>query len=240
MAKLEVHPLMRTIVEYPDADLPRLVYADWLDEQDDPKLAILAEAIRLEIERVSLPPGSPRFDELAARWHELFTRDRTALLPPLPKWAVASVTCERGLPQRLYCTLKRFAEGGARVLDFVPITAVHLAALPDHQAVDAGYAVPSFARPELRRVRKLSVMATLDAPAFVSLCESTAIANLRELEFDLRQLPNEAARVLVRSSERFSRLERLSINSTALVSRKSRTALLEAFGDRFRFKTHPT
>ena len=41
MAKLEPHPLMRTIVDNPDADLPRLVYADWLDERDDPRGAYL-------------------------------------------------------------------------------------------------------------------------------------------------------------------------------------------------------
>ena len=30
---------LNTIREHPDADLPRLVFADWLDENDDPARA---------------------------------------------------------------------------------------------------------------------------------------------------------------------------------------------------------
>jgi uncharacterized protein (TIGR02996 family) len=35
---------LRTIVDHPGADLPRLVYADWLDDRDDPRGPFLRAA----------------------------------------------------------------------------------------------------------------------------------------------------------------------------------------------------
>ena len=56
---------LRTIVENPDDDAPRLVYADWLDETEDPANAARAEFIRLQIRFEGLPADDPQRPRLA-------------------------------------------------------------------------------------------------------------------------------------------------------------------------------
>jgi uncharacterized protein (TIGR02996 family) len=58
---------LRAIAERPDDQGPRLVYADWLDEQADPR----AEWLRVEAELWTRPPGDPRRQELGRRGREL-------------------------------------------------------------------------------------------------------------------------------------------------------------------------
>jgi uncharacterized protein (TIGR02996 family) len=64
----EPDPFVRAILEKPDDDLPRLVYADWLDEHGD---AARAEFIRVQIELARLPKDDPRRPALQARSDEL-------------------------------------------------------------------------------------------------------------------------------------------------------------------------
>jgi uncharacterized protein (TIGR02996 family) len=45
--------LLADIIDNPDDDTPRLVYADWMEEKGDPARA---ELIRTQIERTRLPP----------------------------------------------------------------------------------------------------------------------------------------------------------------------------------------
>src|SRR4051794_40021842 len=56
--------LLGEILDHPDDDLPRLVYADWLDEHGDPGRA---EFIRVQIERARLPEDDPRRADLEDR-----------------------------------------------------------------------------------------------------------------------------------------------------------------------------
>ena len=55
---------LASIADRPDDDLPRLVYADWLDENGQPDRA---EFIRTQIELANLPPNDPRREVLMAR-----------------------------------------------------------------------------------------------------------------------------------------------------------------------------
>jgi uncharacterized protein (TIGR02996 family) len=59
---------LRAIAEHPDDDLPRLVYADWLDEHGDPARA---EFIRVQCELTRLVPDDGRRSELHVREREL-------------------------------------------------------------------------------------------------------------------------------------------------------------------------
>ena len=45
------------ILEHPDDDTPRLIFADWLDDHGEPDRA---ELIRLQVESAALPEGDPR------------------------------------------------------------------------------------------------------------------------------------------------------------------------------------
>ena len=76
--------LMRSILDAPDDDAPRLVYADWLEEHGE---AERAEFIRLQIEAERLPEGEPARLNLESRINGLLYRNRKAWLKGLPKWA---------------------------------------------------------------------------------------------------------------------------------------------------------
>jgi uncharacterized protein (TIGR02996 family) len=58
---------LRAILSDPAAPPPRLVYADWLDEQGD----VRGEFLRGEVELAGLPPGGLRHAALKARLREL-------------------------------------------------------------------------------------------------------------------------------------------------------------------------
>jgi uncharacterized protein (TIGR02996 family) len=57
--------LYRTILEQPDDDAPRLVWADWLEEHGD---ADRAAFVRLQCDWAALDPGDPRRDDVWRRW----------------------------------------------------------------------------------------------------------------------------------------------------------------------------
>src|SRR5262245_11845729 len=58
---------LQAIIEDPDDDGPRLVYADFLDERGDPQ----GEVIRLQCERATLAEDDPRVEALVKREQEL-------------------------------------------------------------------------------------------------------------------------------------------------------------------------
>jgi len=68
--------LLRAIVESPDDDAPRLVYADWLDERGE---SDRAEFIRLQC----AIHGSPMPD---AEWKALVARCEALLAANEPRW----------------------------------------------------------------------------------------------------------------------------------------------------------
>jgi uncharacterized protein (TIGR02996 family) len=61
--------LLTAIHADPEAEAPRLVYADWLEEHGD---VAQAELIRVDVELGHAPEGSPRWRELARRHCALF------------------------------------------------------------------------------------------------------------------------------------------------------------------------
>ena len=63
--------LLRAVIAAPDDDLPRLVYADWLDEHGDPDLA---EFIRVQCRLAATTPADPDWIDLRDRESELLCR----------------------------------------------------------------------------------------------------------------------------------------------------------------------
>jgi uncharacterized protein (TIGR02996 family) len=84
------------IIEHPDDDAPRLVYADWLEDNgDSPR----AEFIRVQCERARLPQEDDRHAELEAR-------ERRLVLKHADKWVSAELPLSwtefrRGFPEAL-------------------------------------------------------------------------------------------------------------------------------------------
>lgn len=72
---------IRTILEQPDADAPRLVYADWLEERGDP----LAELIRVQCSVTRLEIGHPRWESLRNRERQLLADHQALWLEPIQR-----------------------------------------------------------------------------------------------------------------------------------------------------------
>ena len=70
--------LLKAVLASPDDDLPRLVYADWLEENGDPARA---EFIRAQIELANLPDHDPRYRQLEDREHELLSEHEEVWFP---------------------------------------------------------------------------------------------------------------------------------------------------------------
>jgi len=65
--------LLAAVIAHPDEDTPRLMFADWLEENGQPERA---EFIRAQIEAARFPPGDPGAKALRARVVELIKQHR--------------------------------------------------------------------------------------------------------------------------------------------------------------------
>jgi len=80
---LTENAFLRAILADPDDDAPRLIYADWLDENGD---ADRAEFIRLQVQLARLSHSDPDWGPLSARSHELKQARYMEWLNQLPQF----------------------------------------------------------------------------------------------------------------------------------------------------------
>src|SRR5262245_14221810 len=107
--------LLAAIWDQPHEDTPRLVYADWLDEQGDPAKAARAEFIRMQCELARDPwDDSPRRTELSEREKELLKLHAKAWRKELPA-GVQKMAFRRG-----FVDPKRMRLPGAKFLQKKP------------------------------------------------------------------------------------------------------------------------
>src|SRR5438067_8376736 len=106
----------KAICAEPDEDTPRLVFADWLDEQGDPASAARAEFIRAQIELARLDPWTERAVDLKIREQVLLRDHRDKWLAEIPEWANAEeVRFERGFLYGLRCSIVVPMKNAARM-----------------------------------------------------------------------------------------------------------------------------
>src|SRR6516162_2062254 len=89
---------LQAIIESPDDDTPRLVFADWLDDHDQPQRA---EFIRVQIERARLSEDDAKQSELRERENSLLETCREAWLEPIPACMREFARFRRGFVERV-------------------------------------------------------------------------------------------------------------------------------------------
>src|SRR4051812_44909133 len=104
---------LRTILDRPLDDAPRLVFADWLAEHG---AAARAEFIRVQIELSHLPEDSPRRPELAARECDLLQRHERGWVAALGDW-VRDWKFARGLIEEVRVQAVDFVRSGALLFE---------------------------------------------------------------------------------------------------------------------------
>lgn len=91
-------PFLATILDRPAEDGPRLVYADWLEEQGD---ADRAAFIRVQVELARLGDDDPRRDRLTDRETALRERHGEIWRAEIPEWARTGCDFGRGFVEHV-------------------------------------------------------------------------------------------------------------------------------------------
>lgn len=144
---------LHDILAHPDDDAPRLIYADWLDERNDPR----GEFIRIQCALAQLNDDDPRRWPLELREQELLCEHETEWLPK----EVGNTSCifRRGFVEEISLYLEVFLDRANRLFEQAPICRLHLRGpgwirLPNtYRPLD-----PAASSPFLTRIRRLSLI----------------------------------------------------------------------------------
>lgn len=166
-------PFLATILDDPESDGPRMVYADWLEEHGDPR----GEFIRIQLELARIPPEDPQRDRLTGREQVLLSAHREQWQTEIPEWARPQCDFHRGFVNEVAVFTHWRRHFGPELSCLAPVERVML-----HHVRGT---LDEFA--EGPEVRRLSRLALLDARATHDdiwvLCQSaTACGSLRCLE----------------------------------------------------------
>src|SRR5436309_13148001 len=99
--------LLAAVLADPEDDLPRLVFADWLEETGHPANAARAAFVRAQVAAERLPPASAERAGLEARAAELFGAYGAGWNRQLPEWVSwqdTEVGYRRGFVEELSTT----------------------------------------------------------------------------------------------------------------------------------------
>jgi uncharacterized protein (TIGR02996 family) len=176
--------LLAAIRAHPDEDTPRLVYADWLDEQGGESNRERAEYIRLEIEFARAFPErrwSKAKDEARRRARQLFAKHYRDWFPELYgkknilRGGRAYLDAARGFPYRLLCESQKLLDVGERLMQLAPITEVEFRDFADWHLTRL---VKS---PWVAGFRDLNLSGYSDAPNWAPLADCPYFTELTEL-----------------------------------------------------------
>jgi uncharacterized protein (TIGR02996 family) len=194
-------PFLKTILDDPAADAPRLVYADWLEEQGD----VRAEFIRLQVERSHLPENDRRIESYTDRETALLNAHRDEWESELPVWARAGCDFVRGFVEHVHIWKRWEAVYGPLLAAAAPVIKLTL-----HEVAGA---IGDFAAgPWLRHLSELEfVDSNMGPDELKDLCDSeTAFVGLRSLQFMDMHLMDTGGFLLSRCP-RLSRLQQLEL-----------------------------
>jgi uncharacterized protein (TIGR02996 family) len=235
--------LFQEVLDRPDDDVPRLVYADWLDDHGD---AERADFIRTQCALARLPEGAPGRVELARREAELLHAHGLRWAEPLRPLA-SEVAFERGFVD--FVSIEEMWQPGGlarlpELFRLAPVRALHLEcdeevaagllAVPDEVArlryLDL-FDLEGVAAQDLRRLLTTPCLANLttlfidneftdDFPqrALAAVGRSPALSRLKELGLAIGTTPGDLDGEVVRAVARspYLRLEKLYLVYPAL------------------------
>ena len=142
---------LRAVLADPADDAPRLIYADWLDEQGDPR----GEFMRVQCRLAELPPGHEAVGDLRRREQELLDSYEPAwrsALPPL----LRNEFFVRGFVESAHLSVREFLGHAGELLGSAPIRHVHLRPL-GWSPSRAGDIASLTASPHLARLESLDL-----------------------------------------------------------------------------------
>jgi uncharacterized protein (TIGR02996 family) len=195
---------LRLILADPDADGPRLVYADWLDDQG---LPARAEFIRVQCALASLPAGDPNGVALRARAEVLLEEHRVVWAEPLPglanRWDWI-----RGFPDVVRLDARAFLARGEELFAAVPVRHVELLDV-------AGHLIRLAACPLLERLTAMTITGSSAGNAIPkALGGSPHVGRLKGLHLPRNGLTDAAVDAL--AAGRFGQLTTLDLSENEI------------------------
>jgi len=185
MASLDHEHFLAEIVQTPDLDDPRLVYADYLEERGDPR----AEFIRVQCDLAAGASTPDQRTRLQQREAALLKDHQHQWTQRLPRGDYRAVF-RRGFLEHLEINAALFAEHATAFFQAAPL----LRSLDLIQAEDA---LPKLTQTrEMARVQSLQLRDRLYAAGLEALGTSQFLSGLRELTFRNNQLASRGARTI--------------------------------------------
>jgi uncharacterized protein (TIGR02996 family) len=203
--------LLQAIIETPEDDAPRLIYADWLAEHGGPDDVARAEFIRLQIDKARLPEDDPRLPELNTREQFLLETHGESWRHDLPRWARKKCRFERGFVAYLHPTARQFIQDTAKLWQVTPLQRVWIS--------NASRCVAALAAcPWLLRLAELDLgFNRLVSDEAQALAASPNLANLTRLKLPYCHVGVEGAQTLAGSSH-LGKLVELDVSANEIGS----------------------
>ncbi len=183
---------LQAILDSADDDAPRLIYADWLDDQGH---AERAEFIRIQC-ALAGPDVNGRRREFEMRELELLALRQKEWAAPV-RGLVDGYTFRRGFVGRVRVDGRRFADGPESVLRPAPVQEVQLfwgLVRPPERAQMLGRALGS---PDLSRLRALDLSGNyLESAGAQALAACEYLAGLTSLDLSQNRIGDGGIRAL--------------------------------------------
>jgi uncharacterized protein (TIGR02996 family) len=163
---------LQTVLEHPDDDIPRLVFADWLEEQGNPRGAF----IRLQCDRAKLTQHDPAWKTLLAQESALLKQFEAEWSKPVSR-LVDAVHYRRGFIEHVSVSATKLLKNAERLFRLAPVCSVRLEHADSLPEIGAS--------PWLARVVELDLSANpLGSKSLQALVRSEQCRNLRVLRLD--------------------------------------------------------
>jgi uncharacterized protein (TIGR02996 family) len=256
---------LRDILENPDDDAVRLIYADWLMERGDPRGEFIH--VQCQLARSEGPLADwEAWADLAARQTALRQREKELLERHGEEWARPirrfATDCEfrRGFVETVAMTVAVFVGDGEELFRRAPVqrvrftafdgTILQLAACPHLQQVRGldfsarklrGWELPVLlSSAHLTRLRSLELAGCpIDNPAAQALAESPLLAQLTHLDLSNTQVTVDGVRTLLQSRywKSMQSLNLTGIEELAASERATLSNIVEGIPDDRRLET---
>ena len=211
----EAEAFLQRIRAYPDDDAPRLVFADWLDEQGDPRGAFIR--VQLALAQLEVDPGAERLNRperealrarLLATQQELLDAHEEEWTAPFRRYATRP-RFHRGFVEEVNVDAHNFVRHAHELFAAGPLRHIYL--------LDIGGMLPAvFQCPLLSRLTALTIHAShAGEPLARAVARSEYLRGLRRLDLSRNRFEADAAEQLA-SSTALAGLEELDLRENEL------------------------
>jgi len=216
---------LAAIRAHPEDDTPRLVFSDWLEENEQPERA---EFIRAQIELARLRQDSPRRRELAFRARQLLDQREETWTGPLLDPFYCEGQFRRGFIDTIGLNADALEESLEELFDAYPLCRLSIRGLDGD--LDSLRRIPAS-----NTLTDLNLTGNdLDAAALKELAGFKHLKRLQTLSLLFNRIDDEGAQLLCKRKF-FQRLALIRCGANPL-SAGARQRLVDHFGERISFR----